>query len=310
VKPGLPLNESLASGLEAEPRGWVVAAIAARMIRQSRAKVPEPPILQWACSDVHDLLDAVACRQSVVARVHIGTCGWMYKNWRELFYEDLPPRTWLGQIDEKFGCVEIDAAFYRQQKAETFAKWASQVSPQFSFALRGHRYITHNRKLKDVRESVLRVKEPAMGLGKKLSAVLWQTPPAFKKNLDRLKSFAEELEEWRDVWHVMEFRHESWFDAETAKAMEACKLVNCISDAGKFKRWDAVTAGAVYVRLHGKPRTYVDSYSSRQLGNWAKKICSWRKQGKEVYVFFDNDVEVAAPRNAASLKQMVESSNR
>src|SRR5438067_7444512 len=100
--------------------------------------------------------------------VHIGTCGWMYRNWKHSWYEDRPVRTWLSYIDERLGAVELDGAFYRQQKKETFENWASQVSEDFSFALRGHRYITHRKRLKGVSESIQKVKEPAQGLGDKL----------------------------------------------------------------------------------------------------------------------------------------------
>jgi uncharacterized protein YecE (DUF72 family) len=238
-------------------------------------------------------------------RIHIGTSGWMYKSWRHSFYEGQPTRTWLHQIDEKLGSVEVDGTFYRQQKLETFEKWASQVSSEFRFAIRGHRYVTHNLKLLNVEESIRRVREPALGLGSKLSAVLWQLPPFLRKDTDRLKAFGEQLQLWSEVWHVLEFRHPSWFDEGTAKVLEEYKLVNCISDAGRFERWDAVTAGAVYVRLHGKPRTYADSYSPTALGGWAKKVRQWSEEGKEVFVFFDNDIEGAAPENARSLIELV-----
>jgi len=246
----------------------------------------------------------------MATRAYIGTSGWMYKSWRHSFYEDAPQRTWLKQIDDKLGAVEIDGTFYRQQKKETFERWASQVSAEFRFAIRGHRYITHNKKLLDVAESVQKVKEPALGLGNKLGAVLWQLPPFLRKDLDRLKAFAETLDEWRDPWHVMEFRHTSWFDEETAKVLEQNKLVNCVSDAGKFERWDAVTAKCVYIRLHGKPRTYADSYSNHELAQWAKKIETWLDEKREVYVFFDNDIEGAAPQNALTLLNKIQSPRR
>jgi len=250
---------------------------------------------------------AAGVEPNMAGRAYVGTSGWMYKSWRHSFYEDQPTRTWLQQIDRKLGCVEIDGTFYRQQKKETFEKWAAQVSDEFRFAIRGHRYVTHNRKLLDVGDSVTRVREPALGLGKKLAAVLWQLPPFMRKNIDRLESFASTLVRWNDVWHVMEFRHTSWFDEETAKTLERCGLVNCISDAGKFERWDAVTAKAVYVRLHGKPRTYADSYSNKELSEWAKKIHKWNGEDRDVFVFFDNDIEGAAPQNALTLLEKIQS---
>lgn len=240
-----------------------------------------------------------------MAALYIGTCGWMYPSWRHDWYEDRPSKTWLGYIDEKLGAVELDGAFYRQQKKETFEKWASQVSDDFCFALRGHRFITHSKRLKDVSESIKRVREPALGLGNKLKAVLWQLPPSMKKDAARLADFGRQLAEWREVTQVVEFRHTSWFDEEIEKVMKDYDLVNCISDAGKFERWDAVTGKAVYVRLHGRPQTYLSSYSHKELESWAQKVKEWRRQRREVFVFFDNDIKGAAPWNAFDLKKLI-----
>ncbi|MEA2552612.1 MAG: hypothetical protein QOJ65_788 [Fimbriimonadaceae bacterium] len=241
----------------------------------------------------------------MVGKAYMGTSGWVYPAWKLSWYEGRPARTWLGYIDEKLGAVEVDGTFYRQQKKETFEKWASQVSPDFKFAIRGHRYITHRKKLLDVADSVQRVKEPALGLGNKLGAVLWQLPPFMKKNADRLRTFAEQLQTWPGVWHVMEFRNTSWFDKEIAGILEEFNLVNCISDAGSFERWDAVTADAVYVRLHGKPNTYWDWYTEDELADWGKKVTNWTREGREVYVYFDNDAQGAAPWNALKLNEIV-----
>lgn len=228
----------------------------------------------------------------------------MYSAWKHSWYEGRPTKSWLGFIDDKLGAVELDGAFYRQQKKETFEKWSSQVSDEFCFTLRGHRYITHRKRLHDVAASIEKVREPALGLEKKLKAVLWQLPPFMKKDVQRLAEFGEQLEKWSGVWHVMEFRHPSWFDEEIEKLLSEFKLVNCISDAGSFERWDAVTAMAVYVRLHGRPQTYADSYTDKELEDWAGKSRRWSRQGREVFVFFDNDIHGAAPWNALKLKQM------
>lgn len=230
----------------------------------------------------------------------------MYPRWKESWYEGRPAKSWLGYIDQQLGAVELDGAFYRQQKKETFEKWASQVSSDFCFALRGHRYITHRKRLHDVADSIEKVKAPAQGLGDKLKAVLWQLPPFMKKDPERLVEFGKQLSAWNDVWHVLEFRHPSWFDHEVEETLKDFNLVNCISDAGKFDRWDAVTAKAVYVRLHGKPQTYASSYSDKQLTEWAEKVQAWRRQHREVFVFFDNDINAAAPWNALKLKQLVD----
>lgn len=231
----------------------------------------------------------------------------MYRGWKSSWYESRPAKTWLAYMDEKLGSVEVDGTFYRQQSRETFEKWGSQVSLDFCFAIRGHRYVTHRKKLLDVSDSIQRVKEPAEGLGAKLRAVLWQLPPFMRKNVDRLRSFGQEIRAWPGVWHVIEFRHDSWFDSEVERVMEEFGMVNCISDAGSFPKWEAVTAPAVYVRLHGKPNTYWDWYSDEELREWAQKVRAWCDQNYEVFAFFDNDAQGAAPWNACKLKELCRS---
>lgn len=243
----------------------------------------------------------------MAGKVYIGTSGWQYSFWKQDWYGGAPSKDWLRIIDERLGSVEVNGSFYRQQKPETFAKWADQVSEQFRFAIRGHRYITHQKRIAGVTESVELVKSQAAGLGSKLAAVLWQLPPSMKKNIERLHTFAKDLSTWPEVYHVMEFRHTSWFDEETLNALNEHGLINCISDAGRFKRWDATTERAVYVRLHGNPRTYRDSYSDAEVAEWAAKTRQWSESGRDVFFYFDNDIEVAAPWNALTLKQMVES---
>jgi uncharacterized protein YecE (DUF72 family) len=105
------------------------------------------------------------------------------------------------------------------------------------------------------------------------------------------------------VYHAMEFRHPSWFDAEIEGILRDNGLVNTISDSGSFDRWDAVTASGVYVRLHGKPHTYWSSYTDQELDEWAAKCRTWHDEGRDVMVFFDNDAQIAAPWNALHLKQ-------
>jgi uncharacterized protein YecE (DUF72 family) len=138
-----------------------------------------------------------------------------------------------------------------------------------------------------------------MGLGEKLGPILWQTPPRMAVNVERLRSFAEDLKVWPEARHVLEFRHESWFTDEVAAILSEHRLANCISDSGSFPLWQAVTTDLVYVRLHGNPWTYVSRYEDSALDWWAERIRSWGD--REVHVYFDNDAHGHAPHDALRL---------
>jgi uncharacterized protein YecE (DUF72 family) len=241
-----------------------------------------------------------------MARAFIGTSGWQYKPWKHYFYEGRSEKEWLEFAASKFTALEADGTFYRLQKKETFEKWAQRTPADFRFAIRGHRYTTHQKKLTDPVATIDKQKEPATGLGDKLGVVLWQLPPFFKKNMARMRAFAEALDQtWPETRHAMEFRHTSWFDQEVADLLAEFNLANTISDAGKWPRWDAVTADLVYVRLHGKPHTYWSGYEDPELDEWAAKVETWLREGRDVHVYFDNDAQIRAPWDALGLLQRV-----
>jgi len=148
-------------------------------------------------------------------------------------------------------------------------------------------------------------KQHAEGLNGKLAAVLWQLPRRFKKDALRLIFFIDALKLWPETRHVIEFRHASWFDDETAALLAAAGITVCQSDAGDWPLWNQVTTDLVYIRLHGRPYTYASSYSETELTRWADKIAEWRRQHKCVHVYFDNDACCAAPLNAQFLESIL-----
>jgi uncharacterized protein YecE (DUF72 family) len=242
----------------------------------------------------------------VARRAYIGTSGWVYKSWKESWYGGAPTSDWLRITAERFTGVEVDGTFYRLQSRETFERWAAATPPDFRFAIRGSRFTTHNKKLIDAPASIAKQRGPAEGLGDKLAVVLWQLPPRWKLNLGRLEEFAEALRTgWPGTRHSIEFRHESWMVPEVAKVLERYRLANCISDAANFIRWDVVTTDLVYVRLHGRPKTYASNYEDDALDQWAAKSCRWLEEGREVHVYFDNDIDGHAPRNATALLERI-----
>ncbi|HEX4210020.1 MAG TPA: DUF72 domain-containing protein, partial [Candidatus Binataceae bacterium] len=172
-------------------------------------------------------------------------------------------------------------------------------------AIKGHRFLTHHKKLDPPSESIERQRDQAAALGDKLAAVLWQLPATLAKNLPQLEIFARHLQLWPRVAHALEFRHPSWFDEEVAAIMRHFSLSVCQSDAATWPLWDAVTSNVVYVRLHGHTATYQSDYSDDELLGWATKASRWLNQGRDVHVYFDNDAHGHAPYNAVRLLELL-----
>ena len=238
-------------------------------------------------------------------KAYIGTSGWNYKSWRDGFYGDKPQKEWLRFCAERFTAIEVNGTFYRLQEKSTFRKWCDQTPDGFSFAIKGHRYVTHNKKLLDVEDPVIRCRESASPLGKRLAAVVWQLPASLKKDIERLEKFVKNLQRWKSTRHAIEFRDKSWFDDEVAECLKCRAIAVCMSDAPDWPMWDEVTTDLVYIRLHGHTRKYASSYSKAALRKWATRIQTWLKENRDVHMYFDNDAEGAAPRNALTLLEIL-----
>jgi uncharacterized protein YecE (DUF72 family) len=241
----------------------------------------------------------------MAGKAYIGTSGWNYKSWRHSFYGDTPQKQWLQFYAERFTAIEVNGTFYRLQEKSTFEKWRDQTPEGFSFAIKGHRYVTHNKKLLDVQEPVIRCRESASPLGTRLAAVVWQLPAFLKKDMQRLEEFVETLRHWENTRHAIEFRHKSWFTHEVADCLRRDAIAVCMSDAPDWPMWQEVTTDVVYIRLHGHTRKYASSYSKPALRKWAARIQRWLRENRDVHVYFDNDAEGAAPQNALTLIEML-----
>ena len=239
------------------------------------------------------------------ARAYIGTSGWNYKSWREGFYGQTPQNQWLLFCSQRFTGLEVNGTFYRLQEKSTFEKWRDQTPKDFCFAIKGHRYVTHNKKLLDAEEPVIRCRESASPLGERLAAVVWQLPAFLKKDTDRMEKFLGALRHWKTTRHAIEFRHKSWFDDEVAECLKRHAAAVCMSDAPDWPMWEEVTTDLVYIRLHGHTQKYASSYSKRSLRKWAARIRRWLDENRTVHVYFDNDAEGAAPQNALTLLEML-----
>jgi uncharacterized protein YecE (DUF72 family) len=239
------------------------------------------------------------------ARAFIGTSGWNYAGWKEDFYSGVPRKSWLEYYAASFDALEVDGTFYHLLRENVARAWYERTPANFRFAVKGHRYITHLKRLEPPAESLKLQRNSAAPLGEKLSAVLWQLPANFHKDIRKLSGFAVMLDGWPEVRHVIEFRDRSWFDDEVAGLMERERLAVCQSDAATWPMWKAVTTDLVFVRLHGHSSTYASNYEHDELEQWAKRVRNWLNEGRDVHVYFDNDAKGYAPWNALTLMELL-----
>jgi uncharacterized protein YecE (DUF72 family) len=238
---------------------------------------------------------------SFVARAYVGTSGWVYQGWREHLYADTPVARWLEVASRTFGALEINGSFYHQIPPATYARWYAQTPRDFRFALKGHRFVTHYKHLRDCDRSVKLLRDQARPLSEKLAVVMWQLPTRFECNVARLEEFLRTLAHWPTVRHALELRHRSWFRPDVARILRDAEVAVCLSDAPDFPMWREVTTDLVYVRLHGHTRKYASRYSDRSLCAWAAATRSWLAEHREVHVYFDNDAEGHAVHDALRL---------
>jgi uncharacterized protein YecE (DUF72 family) len=243
--------------------------------------------------------------QSEIRNVQIGTSGWNYKHWAGgRFY---PPRLaasrWLEFFSRRFHTVEVNNSFYNVPSAESMKKWSRTVPAGFTFALKMWRGITHYRKLHHSRDLIERFFAFAGELPVAQRApLLVQLPPHFTVNLPRLDEFFQDL---RSVLHgarwqvAVEFRHDSWLTPAVYKYLEGCKAAVALSDHGRCLVGEPNDAPFVYVRRHGK--NYDGSYTTGQIAADAALIRRWTATGKQVYVYYNNDIGGHALDNARQL---------
>jgi uncharacterized protein YecE (DUF72 family) len=235
----------------------------------------------------------------------VGTSGWVYRHWKEVWYGGLPASKWLEFDADRFTGLEANGTFYRLSKPATFENWARRTPDEFRFTIKAHRFLTHLKRLSDISEGIQRQREPALQLGDKLACVVWQLPSFLVADLAKLQSFAEDTAGWPETRHAIEFRHSSWFVPEVARLMERYRLAVCISDAAGWPRWDALTTDLAYVRLHGHTHTYWNEYTAQDLEPWANRMQDWIRQNIEVHAYFDNDAQGFAPFDALKLMEML-----
>jgi len=236
-----------------------------------------------------------------VSEVRIGCSGWSYRDWKGPFYpREVPDRARLEFYATRFDTAEINASFYRLPAETTVEGWAERAPEGFLFAWKVSRFITHNKKLRDVEDSVGLVYGRMAPLGEKQGPSLIQLPPQLRRDDARLAAFLKLLPRGR---HTVEFRHPSWYEPAVFALLADFDAALCISDHHSAPSPWEVTAGWVYVRGHGPGGRYHGHYAETELARWAERIRDWRAEDRDVYVYFDNDIKCAAPQDAMMLKR-------
>jgi uncharacterized protein YecE (DUF72 family) len=240
-----------------------------------------------------------------MARVLIGTSGWNYDSWRGPFFPNgLPLKNQLQYYASQFQTTELNGVFYRTPSLDTVKAWRAQTGKNFIFAWKASKFITHWKRLSDNSVNSLALIEERLSLlGEKAGPVLFQLPPNFEADGERLASFLKLLSRRRR--YSFEFRHPSWYQPSILRLLSQRNIALCLSDhhdaPAPWKR----TADFVYIRGHGPGGRYQDRYGRQTLSKWAARIKSWKKQGCDVFVYFDNDQKSAAPADALELKRLL-----
>ena len=242
-----------------------------------------------------------------MTEVWIGCSGWNYSHWRNgVFYPPrLPPREWLAFYARHFDTVEVNATFYRLPGREVVANWVSVTPPNFLFAVKSSRYLTHVKRLRELGSGIELLYERIEPLvrSSKLGPVLWQLPATFRRDDDRLGAALERLPAGR---HCFEFRHESWFAPEVYELLRRHEVALVIGDHPErpFQNYE-LTADWTFIRFHAGARGFRGNYSKRELEAWAERIEGWRGR-VDVYAYFNNDWEGFAIKNGLWLRKRLE----
>jgi uncharacterized protein YecE (DUF72 family) len=235
----------------------------------------------------------------------IGCSGWQYRHWRGDFYPvEVPAARWFECYAARFDTVEINNTFYRLPGAGTFARWADRAPAGFLFAVKASRFLTHMKKLKDPEEPLARLFERMRPLGRHIGPVLYQLPPGWKLDRERLEHFLQALP--TGARHIVEFRDPSWYADDVSAMLERYGVARCLHDMKGSATGQERVGPSVYVRFHGASGTYSGAYPVERLERWAEWLQRQRREGADVFAYFNNDVGGHAPRDALSLRRMLE----
>ncbi|MBV8896315.1 MAG: DUF72 domain-containing protein [Acidobacteriaceae bacterium] len=239
-----------------------------------------------------------------MAAIHIGTSGWHYKHWVGTFYPARTPGSKMFAFYcERFNTVELNNTFYCLPKAAGLENWRESSPANFCFAAKGSRFITHMKKLKDPEPALAKYFDAIEKLHEKLGPILFQLPPGWTFDAERLEIFLNALPKHHR--YAFEFRNQTWDNPQAYGLLERHQAAYCIFDLAGYQSPLQITADFSYIRLHGPGGKYQGSYSEEALDGWKKRIEGWSRDLKAVYVYFDNDDSGYAAFNALRLKEML-----
>ncbi len=237
-------------------------------------------------------------------KIHIGTSGWSYDHWRVNFYpEDLPKSRWLEYYTTRLKSVEINSSFYHLPRATTFNGWRKKAPAGFVFSVKASRFITHMKKLKDPEAPVAAFLSRSGELADTLGPVLFQLPPGWKFNEERLVHFLRTLP--GGYAYAMEFRNDGWWNERVNELLRDHNVAFCMFELAGRPSPETVTADFIYIRLHGPDGAYTGKYDDHSLSAWSQKIRGWVDNGLSVYCYFDNDQLGYAASDALRLNEMI-----
>lgn len=240
-----------------------------------------------------------------IAPIRIGCSGWNYRHWRGAFYPDgLPARRWFEHYASVFDTVEINNSFYGLPTPETFAKWRGAAPDGFRYAVKANRFLTHVKKLGGVEPESADFVARARCLGGTLGPILYQLPPRWRFNRDRLVDFAAALP--RDINHVFEFREPSWMEPKVLEMLDSLGLSFCTHDMQGMTVPQAATGPLAYIRFHGAGGKYWGRYGEEALASWAEWMVAEAAGGRPVWAYFNNDIHADAIWDALALRRLVD----
>jgi uncharacterized protein YecE (DUF72 family) len=236
--------------------------------------------------------------------VHVGCSGWNYASWKDEFYDGLPASKWLERYARSFDTVEVNNTFYRLPNRDTVANWERTAPPGFIFTIKASRYLTHVKRLQELGPGLARFLE-RIEQSPKMGPILWQLPPTFKRDDERLANALAALP--HEQRHCFEFRHPSWFADEVYALLRRYDAALVIGDRPEVKEFQAhvLTASWTLVRFHYGSRGRRGNYSETELQEWAQRLTGWSRE-VEVFAYFNNDWELFAVRNALRLKALLQ----
>jgi uncharacterized protein YecE (DUF72 family) len=242
--------------------------------------------------------------------LHIGTSGWSYKHWKDIFYpKDVKPEKYLEYYTTVFRCVELNSCFYNLLLSSTVKGWSERTPSGFIFCPKMSRLITHQFQLADCEFHLYRFMDVFEGLKDRLGPVLIQLPPGLYYNKQLIIIFFELLREKHHLNRfAVEARNKSWFNDEFFGLLAKYKIALVIADSGgRYPLREILTTDFVYLRFHGGEQLYASDYPDNDLQTWSEKIRNWMHEGKEVWAFFNNDYNGFAVKNALRLSEYLSS---